>query len=191
MPRIADLNSVYPTDCPFVNQIRREHAGRVYFMNKGYITYYLGDSDKPGEHQLVAALAYGPTPPGYHVHHKNEVKTNNAASNLEVLTHAEHIRRHRPLVLVETCCAQCGALLTIPQRRASKSPVNYCDSTCHGVARRKVQRPSVAELLHLMESVGNWTAIAKGFGVSDNAVRKWAKRYGLDLSMCNGWRKAA
>jgi transposase-like protein len=37
-----------------------------------------------------------------------------------------------------------------------------------------------------MQEIGNWSALGRHFGVSDNAVRKWAKRFGLDLSLCNG-----
>lgn len=44
--------------------------------------------------------------------------------------------------------------------------------------KRKVARPSKEELAHMI-SVNSWTSIGKIFGVSDNAVRKWAKRYGI------------
>lgn len=44
------------------------------------------------------------------------------------------------------------------------------------IITRKVIRPSAAELNKLIEQY-NWSAIGRMFGVSDNAVRKWAKRY--------------
>ena len=43
---------------------------------------------------------------------------------------------------------------------------------------RKVVRPSREELEKLIQN-NTWTAIGRMFGVSDNAVRKWAKRYGI------------
>jgi ribosomal protein L44E len=45
---------------------------------------------------------------------------------------------------------------------------------------RKVSRPSASELQALIQSMP-MTTIGKNFGVSDNAVRKWAKRYGLEM----------
>jgi hypothetical protein len=44
--------------------------------------------------------------------------------------------------------------------------------------RRKVQRPTKEELQLLIEK-HNWSELGRQFGVSDNAVRKWAKRYKL------------
>ena len=47
-----------------------------------------------------------------------------------------------------------------------------------GARKRKVQWPSKEELQNLRSTL-NWCAIGRKYGVSDNAVRKWAKRYGL------------
>lgn len=46
--------------------------------------------------------------------------------------------------------------------------------TCSGLARRKVERPSKALLLDLLET-HSYTAVGKIYGVSDNAIRKWLK----------------
>lgn len=43
---------------------------------------------------------------------------------------------------------------------------------------RKVVWPSKEELAKLIEELP-WTKIGKMFGVTDNAVRKWARKYGL------------
>lgn len=53
----------------------------------------------------------------------------------------------------------------------------YC-SKCSGVSRRKVQRPTSEQLEREIRSM-NWTAVGKKYGVTDNAVRKWARYYGL------------
>lgn len=45
-------------------------------------------------------------------------------------------------------------------------------------SKRKVDRPSKEELQHLIKTCP-MTKIGKMFGVSDNAVRKWARRYGI------------
>lgn len=54
----------------------------------------------------------------------------------------------------------------------------YCSIKCLSFSNRKVVRPSKEELQQLLDNT-SWTQIGKMFGVSDNAVRKWAKRYGL------------
>lgn len=43
---------------------------------------------------------------------------------------------------------------------------------------RKVQWPERDELAHMIDTM-SWIAIGRKYGVSDNAVRKWARKYGL------------
>lgn len=45
-------------------------------------------------------------------------------------------------------------------------------------ARRKCLHPTKEQLLHLI-GTASWCEIGRKYGVSDNAVRKWAKKYGL------------
>ena len=47
---------------------------------------------------------------------------------------------------------------------------------------RKVDRPDKQKLEHMILTM-SWLAIGREFGVSDNAVRKWAKSYGIE------WKK--
>jgi hypothetical protein len=55
---------------------------------------------------------------------------------------------------------------------------NYCSQKCGGFARRKVVRPSKEELKNLIGKF-SLTEIGKQYSVSDNAVRKWAKKYNI------------
>lgn len=59
----------------------------------------LGDNTNFGNmiktHQEYAKLLWGTLPEGKEIHHKNEVKTDNRADNLEYLTPGEHSRLHR------------------------------------------------------------------------------------------------
>lgn len=43
-------------------------------------------------HRAVWALAFGPIPPGHHIHHIDSVHANNAIDNLECLPAGEHLR---------------------------------------------------------------------------------------------------
>lgn len=46
------------------------------------------------------------------------------------------------------------------------------------IAQRRVERPSKEELSRLLKE-SNFTTIGKTYGVSDNAIRRWCKAYGL------------
>lgn len=54
----------------------------------------------------------------------------------------------------------------------------FCSRNCVSAGRRKVKWPSRDELNDLMNR-HSVVRIAKDFGVSDNAVRKWAKFYDI------------
>ncbi|NDD05164.1 MAG: hypothetical protein EB078_09670 [Proteobacteria bacterium] len=54
---------------------------------------------------------------------------------------------------------------------------------------RKTDRPSKEELENLVNSYP-MTTIAKRYGVSDNAIRKWAKSYDIQIPNRRGyWQK--
>ena len=55
----------------------------------------------------------------------------------------------------------------------------FCSDRCKGLASRKVARPTKEELKQLLNDGVAFTKLGKMFGVTDNAVRKWAKNYGL------------
>ena len=63
----------------------------------------------------------------------------------------------------------CGSLI----ERGSKQ----CQR-CSSISLRKVKRPSVENLSSDIKEM-SWVAIGKKYGVSDNAVRKWARSYGI------------
>jgi hypothetical protein len=57
----------------------------------------------------------------------------------------------------------------------------YCSNTCSRQGSRKVDRPSKIELAGLIAQKRSWDELGKRFNVSGNAVRKWAKAYGLGV----------
>jgi hypothetical protein len=63
-------------------------------------------------------------------------------------------------------------------RKKRKSEINPKWRCAPRPKKRKVNRPSKEELSALINEKP-WTHIAKTFGVTDNAVRKWARCYGL------------
>lgn len=185
MPKISTLNSVYPTDCATLLSIRQQYADRIYFTNRGYICYYLSETLKPFEHRLVADRAFAGIPEGYHVHHINGQRFDNRSMNLELLSPKQHASLHHgsPIVIQ---CAGCDDVIEVPWNRIIRSNRVHCSRQCRGLAQRKVKHPTKEQLIELLTTLHNWSAIGRMFGVSDNAVRKWAKRYKIDLPICAG-----
>lgn len=54
----------------------------------------------------------------------------------------------------------------------------YCSTKCCGEMNRKVERPSKDQLIELLKG-NSWYGLGKKYGVCDNTVRKWAKRYNI------------
>lgn len=55
----------------------------------------------------------------------------------------------------------------------------FCSTECNYMNQRKVKRPSKKDLEKLIKKKTPWTKMGKMFGVSDTAVRKWARTYGI------------
>ncbi len=79
-------------------------------------------------------------------------------------------------------CLYCGKPLTLPGQDT------YCSRKCSRLAARKVERPSKEDLQQLVWSKPT-TQIAKDFGVSDKAVEKWCKAYGIEKPQRGYWAK--
>jgi len=151
--------------------------GYLYFCDSAHplalsngVVYY---------HRHIASVAIGRwILPGEHVHHKDGDIDNNDPSNLEVLSGGEHFSKHMQArweaSRVSVRCRRCGKTFKTPRSRSKK----FCSPACVSAHRCKCERPSKEELASLIEKY-NWTALGRLFGVSDNAVRNWARRYEL------------
>jgi hypothetical protein len=56
----------------------------------------------------------------------------------------------------------------------------YCSHACSCESRRRAKRPSRKELEELIKTTP-FTRIGEKYGVSDNAIRKWADHYGIEF----------
>lgn len=134
------------------------------------------------------------------VHHIDSDPTNNSLNNLMVFkTNRDHMLYHTLLnkgitpdvkedngaYYVEyvnlLTCEQCGK--TFEPKEAS---VKFCSHKCSTTKSRRVNRPSAIELHKLLWSKPT-THIAKDFGVSDKAVEKWTKFYGIPKPYRGFW----
>lgn len=57
----------------------------------------------------------------------------------------------------------------------------YCNQTCYHMSARKITHPTKEQLQQLIDDDIPWTTLGKMFGVSDNAVRKWANKMDCKL----------
>lgn len=103
------------------------------------------------------------------VHHRNGDKMDNKLENLEVLSRSGHAHKHLGRT-PESHCEVCG-------RRLGDRRATMCVD-CRAKKSRKVEWPSKEQLQSEM-SFMSLAAIGRKYGVSDNAVRKWAKKYSL------------
>lgn len=117
------------------------------------------------------------------VHHLDGNRANNLYENLLVLENSQHTRLHMWLKKIEykykenqekeydKTCEYCGKTIQGGRKK-------YCCKECYSIGARKTDRPTVFQLRQDINSMP-WVAIGKKYGVTDNAVRKWARAYGL------------
>ncbi len=79
----------------------------------------------------------------------------------------------QPKPLLTKKCKQCKQQFDTRKERQV-----YCGDTCFWLSQRKCDRPTKKQLSELL-SGHSWTAVGRMFSVSDNAVRKWARRYSM------------
>jgi len=140
------------------------------------------------------------------IEHKNGDPIDNRIENLEFLCPNCHSQtstycgksepKHRCCICKKKLtskrktgmCSKCFQLRREDKKKAkrfcacgseisAKSKTGCC-SSCANEKNRKTKRPRRETLEREIESM-SWVGIGKKYGVSDNAVRKWAKRYDL------------
>lgn len=123
------------------------------------------------------------------VHHEDGDRTNNSKENLYVFRDlSSHTRFHMtgerfkdeegvwysyPTITIKKC-RSCGE-----EFESENKNRKFCGKECTNQGNRKVKnRPRKEELEELLNTYP-FTKVGEIFGVSDNAIRKWCKNYGM------------
>lgn len=70
-------------------------------------------------------------------------------------------------------CEVCGKEFVNSSKNCKR-----CSNKCYGISQRRVERPNKDQLEEEIKNM-SWLSLGQKYNVSDNAVRKWAKQYGL------------
>lgn len=87
-------------------------------------------------------------------------------------------RKKKELEIYELVCQQCGTKFQVPKNDKKKRSRKYCGTKCAHISLRRVEQPT-RERLKREIAQNSWKALERKYGVSDNAIKKWARRYGL------------
>lgn len=141
----------------------------------------VGDGGWQYEHMVLMEEELGRLlEKGEHVHHLDGNRGNNRKENLVVLSKAHHARIHKWMESIEWVSTyQKAAECAICRITLQDQQIRCCSTKCENIMRNSTsQKPSKEELLQLTSN-HPFTKIGIMFGVSDNAVRKWCKYYGI------------
>lgn len=168
------------------------------YETNGYYQYYIPKhhlANKAGlvyEHQIMAELMLQrELNPEEVVHHDDRNRKNNSFDNLMVFkTSADHAAYHqgRPIVLEGDVYVALDKYIRKNNDLKNKCP--YCNNLkscnadmcleCYNKEQAK-NIPPKEELYELLRN-NSMCAIGRVYNVSDNAVRKWCKKYGLPFN---------
>lgn len=110
-----------------------------------------------------------------------------------ILDHENGIYNDNQIENLRIVCPNCNAGLETFAGRNTKivKKKYFCDCgveiskmsskclKCEGKERRKVERPSENKLVEEVSELG-YSAVGRKYGVSDNAIRKWIRKYKLE-----------
>lgn len=152
-----------------------EHPRAMLSENwQGYVYEHIVEAEKSIGRRLRSCEV---------VHHLDSDRSNNMASNLLVIEKGQHIKLHNWLNPRGLCkngflkmktCPVCGNVV-------QNNKNTCCSKECSDYMRYETifkNGPSKEQLERDLSEM-SYVKVGKKYGVSDNAIRKWARKYGL------------
>lgn len=130
-------------------------------------------------HRLVMETFSPTSDTSLEVNHIDLDKSNNKLTNLEWVTHHENIikfyEHYGRLKATKQAVCGCGNTMYYTSKKCK-----LCEITFRKENSTSKVKPPKEELYEYMTSVlGNFSDASRKYGVSDNAVRKWCRKYGI------------
>lgn len=163
------LFRVYMYNKPFVLKIDKK-LGYMYFIDKDHPL--ANSQGKVYYHRHIMSLYINRwISRNEIVHHKDKNKQNNSIENLEILSNIEHSKLHNKKQKIYLCII-CG-------KESNTKHHKYCSKECYLLDNKSKIKPSKEQLESDIQIIKNWCAIGRKYNVSDNCIRKWARKYNL------------
>lgn len=118
------------------------------------------------------------------LHHLNGIYNDNRLDNLQIICPNCHSQTRIGKYSFSGLKTKLGITSQVQQQVRKIKPTVYKDLNWRKRPRpekRKVERPT-KEVLEKMLLESNYCAVARHFGVSDNAIRKWIKSYNANAT---------
>jgi hypothetical protein len=116
--------------------------------------------------------------------------TNELKKCILICSNCHREEHNQDMFVLENSSIELNKILNLSIQSTGKCPTcgtevfgtKYCSHACSCDSRRKAKRPTREELEELIKTTP-FLQIGKMYGVSDNAIRKWADHYGIQ------WKK--
>ncbi len=130
-------------------------------------------------HRIMYRTFVGAIPSNMEINHIDHDKSNNCISNLELVTHKDNLIKAAKFhgYKSEYRCKSCNKKVSRNAAYCKSCAIDKKRSELYGT-RYKYEHPSKDVLWRLIKSMP-MTSIGNIYSVSDNAIRKLAKKYGL------------
>lgn len=172
----------------------KEHKIKPFTNSSGYLQYNLavnGKVKKKYAHRLVADAFIEKIANKNEINHIDGNKKNNFVGNLEWCNREENMRHfsnkyqreqnNRETFWEKSKGGTDQLYTTCPQCNGKMSITSSVCKRCRRSERKSLIMPE-REILKGKIKCGNFKKIADEYGVTDNSVRKWCKKYNIPVS---------